>query len=129
MAVYLAPSISKALFLDSFSRGQEWTILFVTRELLLIHPRTLLQSNHQFCLIPTDMNPNTKDVYLVVGGSGLLGRHIAERLRDRGDTVAVLDIVQRYDDIPFYNANICEEEAILDVLKRVCYYNLLTIPS
>jgi len=65
------------------------------------------------------MSPITKDVYLVVGGSGLLGRHIAERLRDRGDTVAVLDIVQRHDDIPFYNANICEEDTILDVLKMV----------
>lgn len=96
----LPPSISPELFLDGFSRGHgskmKNRILFAAREFLPIHPQTCLWSNHhQFCLIRISMNPMTKDVYLVIGGSGLLGRHIAEHLRDRGDTVAVLDIVQQ----------------------------------
>jgi sterol-4alpha-carboxylate 3-dehydrogenase (decarboxylating) len=61
-----------------------------------------------------------QDVYLVVGGSGLLGRHIVERLRDRGDTVAVLDLVQRFDDTPFYSGDIAEEGLVLSVLKKAC---------
>ncbi|KAE9385218.1 NAD(P)-binding protein [Gymnopus androsaceus JB14] len=58
------------------------------------------------------------DIYLVVGGSGLLGRHIAKQLQDRGDNVSVLDIVQRYDDVPFFHGDICEEGVVLSVLKR-----------
>ncbi|KAH7875550.1 uncharacterized protein C8R40DRAFT_1160514 [Lentinula edodes] len=58
------------------------------------------------------------DVYLVIGGSGLLGRHIAKQLQDRGDNVSVLDIVQRYDDIPFYHGDISDEAAVLSVLKQ-----------
>ncbi|KAJ3899779.1 hypothetical protein F5879DRAFT_975545 [Lentinula edodes] len=58
------------------------------------------------------------DVYLVIGGSGLLGRHIAKQLQDRGDNVSVLDIVQRYDDIPFYHGDISDEAAVLFVLKQ-----------
>ncbi|KAF8067968.1 hypothetical protein FPV67DRAFT_1416543 [Lyophyllum atratum] len=66
------------------------------------------------------MNVRSKEVYLVVGGSGLLGRHIVERLRDRGDSVAVLDLVQRYDsdDIPFYSGDIAEEGVVLSVLGK-----------
>ncbi|KAJ3876335.1 hypothetical protein F5051DRAFT_411829 [Lentinula edodes] len=58
------------------------------------------------------------DVYLVIGGSGLLGRHIAKQLQDRGDNVSVLDIVQRYDDIPFYHGDISGEAAVISVLKQ-----------
>ncbi|KAJ3848427.1 hypothetical protein EV368DRAFT_86622 [Lentinula lateritia] len=58
------------------------------------------------------------DVYLVIGGSGLLGRHIAKQLQDRGDNVSVLDIVQRYNDIPFYHGDISDEAAVLSVLKQ-----------
>ena len=60
-----------------------------------------------------------KDSYLVVGGSGLLGRHIVVQLRDRGDSVAVLDLVQRYDDTPFYSGDISEEGVVLSVLIKV----------
>ncbi|KZT10522.1 NAD(P)-binding protein [Laetiporus sulphureus 93-53] len=39
------------------------------------------------------MVPNTKDSYLITGGNGLLGRHIAKMLLERGETsVAVFDI-------------------------------------
>ncbi|KAJ4499202.1 hypothetical protein C8R41DRAFT_755430 [Lentinula lateritia] len=58
------------------------------------------------------------DVYLVIGGSGLLGRHIAKQLQDRGDNVSVLDIVQRYDDIPFYHGDISDEGVVLSVLQQ-----------
>ncbi|KAH7868685.1 hypothetical protein F5879DRAFT_983235 [Lentinula edodes] len=58
------------------------------------------------------------EVYLVVGGSGLLGRHIAKQLHDRGDNVSVLDIVQRYDDIPFHQGDICDEATVLSVFKK-----------
>ncbi|GAW08316.1 C-3 sterol dehydrogenase [Lentinula edodes] len=50
--------------------------------------------------------------------NGLLGRHIAKQLQDRGDNVSVLDIVQRYDDIPFYHGDISDEAAVLSVLKQ-----------
>jgi len=69
------------------------------------------------------MENRSKDAYLVVGGSGLLGRHIVERLHERGDSVAVLDLVQRYshnDNIPFYSGDIAEEGCVLSVLKKVC---------
>lgn len=62
---------------------------------------------------------STKDVYLVLGGSGLLGRQIAKQLLDRGDIVSVLDIIQRYDDIPFYPGDISEQGVVLSVIKKV----------
>ncbi|TFK37252.1 hypothetical protein BDQ12DRAFT_685561 [Crucibulum laeve] len=63
------------------------------------------------------MSKETKEMYLVVGGSGLLGRHIVEQLRDRGDSVSVLDLVQRHDDVPFYSGDISEEDVALSALK------------
>ncbi|KAJ3727874.1 hypothetical protein C8R42DRAFT_656715 [Lentinula raphanica] len=56
--------------------------------------------------------------YLVLGGSGLIGRYIAKKLSDRGDVVAVLDLVQRYDDIPFHSGDICDEGAVISVRKK-----------
>lgn len=62
---------------------------------------------------------STKDIYLVVGGSGFLGRHIVEALVARGDEVSVFDIVQRYHDVPFYTGDISEEGSISQAIRKV----------
>lgn len=66
------------------------------------------------------MAPAPKDIYLVIGGSGFLGRHIVNALLARGDTVSVFDIVQRYHDIPFYSGDITEQEPVSEALSKVC---------
>ncbi|KAF5369441.1 hypothetical protein D9758_002522 [Tetrapyrgos nigripes] len=59
-----------------------------------------------------------KDVYLVIGGSGFLGRHIVEQLKDRGDNVSVFDIVQRTEDVPFYSGDISDQAQVATALRR-----------
>jgi hypothetical protein len=65
------------------------------------------------------MAQGSKDVYLVIGGSGFLGRHIVNALLARGDTVSVFDIVQRYHDVPFYTGDITEQDSISEALIKV----------
>lgn len=62
---------------------------------------------------------DSKDIYLVAGGSGFLGRHIVEALRARGDRVSAFDLVQRYDDTPFYTGDISESASIVSAIKQV----------
>jgi sterol-4alpha-carboxylate 3-dehydrogenase (decarboxylating) len=59
-----------------------------------------------------------RDTYLVIGGSGFVGRHIVQGLLDRGDSVSVLDIVQRYHDVPFYSGDISEQEEVASALRK-----------
>ena len=61
----------------------------------------------------------TPESYLVIGGSGFVGRHIVNALLARGDSVSVFDIVQRYHDVPFYSGDISEEEQVADALRKV----------
>lgn len=66
------------------------------------------------------MVASSRDVYLVIGGSGFLGRHIVEALLARNDSVAVFDIVQRHHDVPFYSGDISEEGQVSEALRKVC---------
>ncbi len=61
----------------------------------------------------------TPENYIVIGGSGFVGRHIVEQLLARGDTVSVFDIVQKYHDTPFYTGDITEEDQVADALQKV----------
>ncbi|OCH85748.1 3-beta hydroxysteroid dehydrogenase/isomerase [Obba rivulosa] len=64
------------------------------------------------------MSSSSRDVYLVIGGCGFLGRHIVQQLVARGDAVSVFDIVQRYHDVPFYSGDISEEGQVADALRK-----------
>ena len=86
------------------------------------HPGPLPDVPHIFFHLPhhiSTMSTGKKDVYLVIGGSGFLGRHIVEALLARGDSVSVFDIVQRHHDVPFYSGDISEEEQVSDALRKV----------
>jgi len=60
-----------------------------------------------------------RDVYMVIGGNGFLGRHIVQQLADRGDIVSVFDIVERYKDVPFYAGDISDPNSVASALRKV----------
>ncbi|KAF8177993.1 C-3 sterol dehydrogenase [Pholiota molesta] len=61
---------------------------------------------------------NSRDVYMVIGGNGFLGRHIVQQLLARGDIVSVFDIVARYDDVSFYSGDISDQESVASALRK-----------
>jgi len=64
------------------------------------------------------MSSPTKDVYIVIGGSGFVGRHIVNALLARGDSVSIFDVVQRYHDVPFYTGDLTEEGSVSEALQK-----------
>jgi NAD(P)-dependent dehydrogenase (short-subunit alcohol dehydrogenase family) len=68
--------------------------------------------------------PQTKqrDVYMVIGGNGFLGRHIVQQLLERGDIVSSFDIVERYNDVQFYSGDISDQESVASALRKVLIF-------
>ncbi|CAL1613443.1 unnamed protein product [Knipowitschia caucasica] len=68
----------------------------------------------------TRVRPSVKKC-LVIGGSGFLGRHLVEKLLDRGYAVSVFDIRQNYElpNVIFYQGDLCDKQALLSALKDV----------
>jgi sterol-4alpha-carboxylate 3-dehydrogenase (decarboxylating) len=64
----------------------------------------------------------SKDRYLVIGGSGVFGRHLIDALVARGDPVYAFDLIQRYDDVPFISGDLTDEDAIASALRKVSIY-------
>ena len=60
-----------------------------------------------------------KDIFMVIGGNGFLGRNIVQQLLDRGDNVSVFDIVERYHDVPFYGGDMTNESEVAEALRKV----------
>lgn len=68
----------------------------------------------------TRIRPSNKRC-TVIGGSGFLGRHLVERLVDRGYAVAVFDIRQTYElpGVSFHQGDLCDKHALLAAFKDV----------
>jgi putative NADH-flavin reductase len=89
--------------------------------------------NEETSLHPRMTQRKSRDVYLVIGGNGFLGRHIVQQLLDRGDIVSVFDIVERYKDVSFYSGDITDRDSVASALRKVClnivyYYLQITHP-
>ncbi|XP_062331980.1 sterol-4-alpha-carboxylate 3-dehydrogenase, decarboxylating [Osmerus eperlanus] len=57
----------------------------------------------------------------VIGGSGFLGRHLVEKLLEKGYAVTVFDIRQTYDlpSVTFHQGDLCDKQALLTALQDV----------
>lgn len=69
-----------------------------------------------------------RDVHLVIGGGGFVGRHIVEQLVQRGESVAVFSRAQRHYDVPFYSGDINDESQISQAIQKVRTILLLYCP-
>ncbi|AWP12264.1 putative sterol-4-alpha-carboxylate 3-dehydrogenase decarboxylating [Scophthalmus maximus] len=68
----------------------------------------------------TRVRPSNKRC-AVIGGSGFLGRHLVEKLLDRGYSVSVFDIRQSYElpGVTFHQGDLCDPQALLPALRDV----------
>ncbi|XP_029627755.1 sterol-4-alpha-carboxylate 3-dehydrogenase, decarboxylating isoform X2 [Salmo trutta] len=68
----------------------------------------------------TRIRPSSKRC-AVIGGSGFLGRHLVEKLLDKGYTVSVFDIRQSYElpGVTFHQGDLCDKQALLTALQGV----------
>ncbi|KAI6155129.1 hypothetical protein BKA82DRAFT_22199 [Pisolithus tinctorius] len=66
---------------------------------------------------PVTASLQEEDAYLTIDRSEILGRHTVEQLA-RGDTIPMLDIVQRHHDVPFCSGDTTDERDVLDILER-----------
>ncbi|KAJ3515378.1 hypothetical protein NLJ89_g1797 [Agrocybe chaxingu] len=64
------------------------------------------------------MSQKKRDVYMVIGGNGFLGRHIVQQLKERGDIVSAFDIVERYSDVTFYAGDISDQGSVASALRK-----------
>ncbi|XP_026212811.1 sterol-4-alpha-carboxylate 3-dehydrogenase, decarboxylating [Anabas testudineus] len=57
----------------------------------------------------------------VIGGSGFLGRHLVEKLLERGYSVSVFDICENFElpGVIFHQGDLCDKQALFPALKDV----------
>uniref|UniRef100_W5NC96 Sterol-4-alpha-carboxylate 3-dehydrogenase, decarboxylating n=1 Tax=Lepisosteus oculatus TaxID=7918 RepID=W5NC96_LEPOC len=68
------------------------------------------------------MNSGVREVCkrcTVIGGSGFLGRHLVEKLLERGYIVSVFDILQGFElpGVTFHVGDLCDRQALLPALQ------------
>ncbi|XP_024909777.1 sterol-4-alpha-carboxylate 3-dehydrogenase, decarboxylating-like [Cynoglossus semilaevis] len=79
----------------------------------------------------TRLRPSNKRC-TVIGGSGFLGRHLVEKLLERGYSVSVFDIRQSYElpGVTFYQGDLCDKRVLkgtLEMLTNRCITNATNI--
>lgn len=78
-----------------------------------------------------DNDRNAGRTCLVIGGGGFLGRHLVEKLLDRGYAVSVFDVRQTFtdDNVKFFMGDLCNKEELLPALKNVSIVFHCATPS